>query len=184
MTRAVPAEYHPLDPNIIVYTPKHHSPTAIVTLVRRSMPIRPAIRANIFTGLTIKLVARRPHSLATFLDLSRNDPFLSSQPCLITTRVLQRKDPRASTNLRRPLLEQLGVRGQSMHVQKLLIPTMPSMRALHEKEKITQHVLTQEYFLLRREEVISATDPTTNHPRPWENCKKQVPLEEEPSEFR
>ena len=71
-----------------------------------------------------------------------------------------------------------------MHVQKLLIPTMPSMRALHEKEKITQHVLTQEYFLLRREEVISATDPTTNHPRPWENCKKQVPLEEEPSEFR
>ena len=170
-TRSVPAEFYPPAPNAIVHAPKHHGPTAIATLARRSAPIRPTVTANVFTGPTVKLVVRRPHSLATFLALVRARPFLSSQPCLITTRVLQRKDPRSSKYLPRPSLEQHGVRGQSIYLQKLLLPTMPSARALHEEDEMTQQPLTQEYFLLRRGEVTSATDPTTNHPHPRVNFK-------------
>ena len=170
-TRAVPAEFYPPAPNAIVHAPKHHGPTAIATLARRSAQIRPTVTANVFTGPTVKLVVRRPHSLATFLALVRARPFLSSQPCLITTRVLQRKDPRSSKHLPRPSLEQHGVRGQSIYLQKLLLPTMPSARALHEEDEMTQQPLTQEYFLLRRGEVTSATDPTTNHPHPRVNFK-------------
>ena len=142
-TRTVPAKFHPPASNKIAYAPKHHGPTAIGTLARRSASIRPAITAKVFTGPTVKLVARRPRSLTTSLALVWARPFLSSQPCLITTRVLQRKDPRASNNLPRPSLDHPGVQGQSMHVKKLLLPIMPSVGALHKKEEMTQQPLTQ-----------------------------------------